>query len=611
MPECRIDHHEEDGSRSATAALVVSGALTLSTVVALVWLSGRGLDLTDEGYYLLWLSEPGRYAASTSQFGFVYHPLHVLLGGDVALLRTVNVLLVLALAWVLAHQVLTRLAGWRPEARWQALVCSAGLATTATGVFSLGLLTPSYNSLSLQGLLVAVTGVVLVVSGAAGDRATWVGWVLVGVGGWLTFLAKPTTALALAVLVAVVLVAAGTVHLRGLAVAALTAAGLLLLTAIAIDGSVAAFVRRLRDGTDLLAALDGGHGLGAALRWDAYEPSLAQAGVLVAVAAGTALATLAGVAQDVRTRVTCGLGAALVVGLAVWGTRGDADVFVVADPFSASLLLGLPLAALGLLLLLGGRPAVRRITRAQWAVAGLLLLLPHGFAFGTNNDYWRVAGQAAVFWVLLAVVLVAPLAGRPRFRWVLAPLLLGAQVLAVLVVLPAVVAPYRQPGPAWQLDAPATVRGSSLTLHTAVARHLGDTTAAVRAAGLEEGEPVLDLTGRSPGLLHAWGAHALGQPWLFGGYPGSAEHAAAALATVPCDELARAWVLTEPRGPRRLPASVLATFGATPRDFAVAASWTAPREVTRDAPQPQQLREPLRDPAAAEEACRRARDGSR
>lgn len=593
--------------RVVTAVLCVSAASTASVLVAFLWFGRYGLDYTDEGYYLNWMSDPGAYSASTTQFGFVYHPLYLVVGGHIPLLRAVNVLLVLGLAWLAADRILTNLVGWRPHRAWHVRVCSAGLATTGAGVFSLGLLTPSYNSLSMQALLVTLTGVVLAVTGADDDRSTWIGWVTIGAGGWLAFMAKPTTALSLAILVLVVVLGAGAGRIRGLVVAAASAAGLVLVSALAIDGSPGAFARRLQSGAEMLSALGGGHEFATALRWDPYEPSRLQVLVLLAVAGAVALAALAGALHRPWARRACGLGAAGAVGAILVATRGPAAVFLPSDPFSASLLLALPLAAAAMVLVLGGRPAVKRITRAQWAVAAFLGVLPFAFAFGSNGNYWRVAGQAGVFWVLIAAVLLAPLVDRRSFRWPILATVASAQVLAVLLVVPAMESPYRQPGPLWAFDTPVEAHGATVVLHPAAALHVRHTRAAVREAGLEEGQAVLDLTGRSPGMLHLWGAHSLVQPWSIGGYPGSEQHEALALARVPCDALARVWLLTEPAGPRHIAPDVLATFGAELDDFDVVASWDAPVEVTRDAVQRQQLRAPARDAAAAEAACLRSR----
>jgi hypothetical protein len=75
-----------------------------------LWYSYFGYDFTDEGYYLNWISNPWIYKASVSQFGFMYHPLYRLVGGDLALLRQCNIFITFGLAWILCLVLLRSIA---------------------------------------------------------------------------------------------------------------------------------------------------------------------------------------------------------------------------------------------------------------------------------------------------------------------------------------------------------------------------------------------------------------------------------------------------------------------------------------------------------------------
>ena len=57
------------------------------------------------------------------------------------------------------------------------------------------------------------------------------------------------------------------------------------------------------------------------------------------------------------------------------------------------------------------------------------------------------------------------------------------------------------------------------------------------------------------------GAKSIGRPWLIGGYKGSNNLAATALDRVSSDDLAHAWVLEEPKGPRTLSEGLLTRYG--------------------------------------------------
>lgn len=598
--------------RAVLAGLSAAGTALL--VGGMLWFSRFGLDLTDEGFYLNWISEPGLYPWSTTQFGFVYRPLHALLGGDIVGLRRVNVLLVFALAWLLCHQVLVRTIGWRPPHPWEAATHSAALACSSLVVFDLWLLTPSYNSLAAQGLLVTVTGAVLVSGRPPVTRASdTAGWLLLGLGGWLVFLAKPTTAAALAGLVLILLVVSGSLRRRGALLASGTAGGLLVLSALVIDGSLPGFLERLRKGADQLALLGGGHSLAGALRWDSYSPSTRQLVVLACLALVVVLATRITAAASRPRSAAYAVGAVILLILAATATRGSAAAIIYGDPFSKTLLLAVPLAALVLTVAGASRAgcaALTRLDRRQWTMVGALVVLPHLFAFGTNNNYWRSAGQVAVLWVLAGVVLLGARTTKSDLGVVLLPVGVTVQVLTLLLLVPGVQTPYRQPQPFYDNTVRLEVGRSSstLVLSAEVAAHLDRTRELLDDTGFEEGDPVLDLTGRSPGVLHAWGASSVVHPWSLGGYPGSVPHETAALANVPCATVAALRVLTEPDGPRSIPGEVLRSVGArVPDDFRVAASWEAPPAVTGDVPRTQVLLEPVRSADEATDACVRAR----
>jgi hypothetical protein len=75
------------------------------------------------------------------------------------------------------------------------------------------------------------------------------------------------------------------------------------------------------------------------------------------------------------------------------------------------------------------------------------------------------------------------------------------------------------------------------------------------------------------------GATPVGSAWLCGGYPGSAAMVGRMLDRVPLDELQRAWVLTEPEGPRPLPNSLLERYGLSlEEDYGLVSIISAPED---------------------------------
>ena len=169
--------------------IVRIGAVVVAALLGLVvlWIAlglalkvTRGLDLTDEGLYLLAADPPNSSAAWGFPFGWHTHPLYALVGYDIASFRTLGALiLVLAsgwLGWLLARTVRAEgPASAKAEGRLLPAV-TAALAGLASLLYYVSMLrTPSYNWLCLVGITLAAAGLMLGVRAARKDspQGTW------------------------------------------------------------------------------------------------------------------------------------------------------------------------------------------------------------------------------------------------------------------------------------------------------------------------------------------------------------------------------------------------------------------------------------------------------
>ena len=255
------------------------------------------------------------------------------------------------------------------------------------------------------------------------------------------------------------------------------------------------------------------------------------------------------------------MGMAMVTGLyslpIVWGQFHEILLGV--------MFFGLTLATFAL----GCRHLLKRGV-SKLALAVCFAIFPFVFAFGSNNDYLSVGSRAGIFWIASCILVLSAMS-LTRLSWrVLLPLSVGAQALAILVFLVAMEYPFRQPQSLRQNEAVVRVgrTGSELVLSHEVAKYIGEFDQLLKNGGFLQGDPMIDLTGRSPGVLFLVGARSIGWPWLSGGYKGSANLAFAALDRESCNELARMWVLTEPTGPRNIQSEILQRYGLDlKRDF--------------------------------------------
>ncbi|MBO9551998.1 hypothetical protein [Pseudomonas sp.] len=556
-------------------------ACAIGTFLLLSWLlkfSAYGVDFTDESFYLVWISTPFLYSGSTTQFGFVYHPLYQLLGGDITALRQANILITFTLAWGLCQTFLNSISPKQPGQRWPQVTMSAGLATAALLIFDTWLVTPSYNSLNLQALLITAIG--LLMADRPLHRASLAGWMLIGIGGWLAFMAKPSSALALALAVIVWLLALRRGSVRSLVLTGVSALLPLLASAWLIDGSVVAFAARIQRGIQLTQDLAGGHTLLDILRIDSVPLDIRLLSLLLATSFAIVIATGCQVANNMRwwylslplSLAFFVLTAAQVLGQHLW--------VVYLGPYQSIWVFAVVLAALLVCLATGRLRALASITPAQWVIAGLFMVTPHIYAFGTNGNYWDAGGSAAIFWLLAGLTLLAPLIRQQASWFPLLPATLATQAMVATLLQSGFEHPYRQPQP---LRLNTSIQslgadGAKLQLSEDYAQYFSNAIKVAQTAGLQPGTPMIDLSGQSPGILYALGAKNIGQAWLMGGYPGSLKRATDALSLVNCQTIAASWVLWEPNGPRSLPTETLLQQGARfPDDYRQVGTWrTAP-----------------------------------
>lgn len=588
--------------------LFFSAIVTLATLAWVLWYSHYGIDLTDESYYLVWMSDPFKYSVSVTQFGFVYHPLFKFFDGNIAAIRQANILITFGLSWVLVNGFLRVVFDIQSLESTSRLIISAAIATVAVAspVFSgLWLPTPSYNSLALQSLLIAATGLLL--ADKEYSRTSIAGWIFIGIGGWLAFMAKPTTAAALGVTAGVYLLLAKKLSIRFLAISLVTSVGLLVLSAITIDGSIFGFIDRVASGAELASVIGGGHTLAQSLRLDEFQ--LGDRAKLF-LNAGTVVIFFAAYFSQVEKKFLVQGSTMLSISFAVVSliiVFGLTHKTLGAGKFQGLLLWSVPFAAILAGIAIYRFEGLFTISIPQWALALVFVAFPHVYAFGSGANYWIAGTSAGIFWILAGLVLLRPVASNRALQALLLPLGLAVQLITVALVQTGLEAPYRQPQPLRANDYKLEIGkpGSTLMLSKGFGQYFAEAIYAAEQAGFRKGSPMIDLTGQSPGILYAMGASSIGQAWTIGGYPGSAALAIAMLKKISCEKLAAAWLLAEPEGPRKISPDILLSFGANlATDFQIVGTFkTAEGAGGYKEARVQQLLKPVRVVEDAMTAC--------
>jgi hypothetical protein len=577
--------------------LVLSPATTSILFGWVLYYSNYGLNPSDEGFWLNSMANPFAYLVRIPPnfYDFIYHWPYQWVGGDIAVLRMVNVTLTMALAWILSLLTVRRL--WM--VRWpHAAALSAGIASLSLVAFYWRALTPNYYTLNIQSALIVMIGLLL--ADRPGRMRQVLGIILVGVGGWFSFMARPATAAAIAIVVMLYVVALRRKLLLPMLGAALVALVLLIATSYFIGGGITGLVTLMVEGTRGITLLGGGHEMSHILRIDRLETNLLQ--LTIALLTATAL-LLSIFMSNYKLLTSLVLASVLIATLAIVLRGADLIHIKLTTLFLVPIFtcLGATFYRDGIVL--------RTRAPTSIALALIFLVLPHLLALSSRVNYWSVGSDACLFWMLSVVAFLSPLAQEGRSVATLMPLTVLAQLLTASVVNAHMLNPWRQMKDLRAYTAVTPLPGGGkLVLAQSFHDYLAAATAQARAAGLEVGTPVVDLS-NAPTLLYVLEARALGLPWLFGGYPGSNALAVEALGLQNCADLAKAWVLIAPEGPRHLDqASVMASFGAGLADYVAAAAFEVP---VIDGYYPsahgQFLLKPVRPAVLAEQSCREAR----
>jgi hypothetical protein len=217
--------------------------------------------------------------------------------------------------------------------------------------------------------------------------------------------------------------------------------------------------------------------------------------------------------------------------------------------------------------------------------------------------------------MLAGLALLVPTLSHRSFISAILPIALVGQLVTIILVHGGMNEPYRQTAPLIKNDHTASigVHRSELVLSKDFADYFARLKTLASQGGFKPGVAMVDMSGHSPGTLYALGAKVIGQPWNVGGYKGSNRLAAEVLMQVSCADIASAWILLEPDGPRKLSPLILLDSGIDlAQDYeSIGAIITPENARSYRGTQTQHLLKPRRPQHEAEIACNQKRAANR
>jgi len=189
---------------------------------------------------------------------------------------------------------------------------------------------------------------------------------------------------------------------------------------------------------------------------------------------------------------------------------------------------------------------LRRLrTDIRWMIPFLGLWI--AFNFGTNSFY-LIHGNRGSLLLLLAVYVPIIAYSAPLNRLFRSAITLSILVITLSIVWQGSQNGYRQGTPIWSMDYRVEIpeRDQTLMLSRAYSMYVESLQTLAYTNGFEPDTPVIDLTGRSPGIAYVLNGRAPVFPFLLGGYGESSNKANTFLLSQwDAEELRRAWVITE------------------------------------------------------------------
>jgi hypothetical protein len=555
--------------------LMMMSCLLISVFeLTLVMAAARhGIDLTDEGYALLWIKYPQIYKFTVTHFGIFYHFIFIFFGGSITAIRILNFVFTINLSimlfWLIFRNLI--LEGNIFE-KYFYFVLIFSLSLTSLAYTHFWLPTPNYNWLTLQGQLVCCIALVWSADEGSKSRCFKSG-LLAGLGGWMVFLAKPPNAIATGALVALTWLLSYQRSFRLIASSVFVFLALFLLTAVMLSGSVSEFVLHLIDSNEISRRLRLNSSWLLIWRQDALIWQPLERNMFFAIAFGCFAVSWV-VLQKAQLRAFAALFflTLCLIGISEWVIMSGSyekgllqEIWIFAPPLGNA-------AAIGLHLLRLPRMGITR--NAAFRALPALTLMPVTYAMASGNNLWLQSGSAGVFAVASTALLVSAVAPEDRRKSLLLWHALSSVAVTLVLTSIGTTHPYRQDQSLYY----QAERYDSLPL---VSKPMADYVGAIERA-MEAAQPgkeriLLDLTGLSPGLAIAVKARAPGEPWLLGGYPGSADFARASLYETSCADMASAFVMISPKGKRKLPDDTFGVFGIDiSKDYKQIASLLSP-----------------------------------
>ncbi len=542
-----------------------------SVLLFLMRLCFSGIEFTDEGKYLNDSRSPGAFRDQVTHYGFVYHLIFKVIDFNVPVFRIINVLTTFFLAYLVSFQSLRKLSNLSKINHISVSI--------SMGLFSLCFLsikwlpTPSYNSLTLQSLLVFWMSFEYYRK-TRNQKSQKLARLCLAATSILILLARPPSFLILTlILFSYLFFSVNSTYqflLEIIKHSLLLALGIFMVSFL-IYGYPLELLSGLLQGLQNSKLLAGdSYNAGRVLenlKFNFIEFFSVFFSLVVVIIQRLVLSFGK---SNLTKRIKNFSGAFYFMSIIFIGS------YFVMSTFSSLYLVLIPLSLAYMWVCLHQNS---EISFGTTNYTYLLLMFPIVGAVGSTNNLISQSTYFFFFIILFYFMVIVQRIKNTRNYFLLHSLSFGLIFLLAGALYNSVNYPYRQHSSlllnSYQMSNAPALRNLKVNFENALQYKV--MMREVRKSGFQEGDGVIDLTGQSPLILFLIGAKPIGESWLIGGYKGSNELAIKKLNQENCRIKNQSFLLIEEGGLRSLNVSyILSETELNKNEYVSVATWHTP-----------------------------------
>jgi hypothetical protein len=505
-----------------------------------------GFDFSDEGYHILTIQRPREDPALHVLTGFLYHPLYLLLNGNIYLLRAINYAIFLFINVNLCRLFIIKISpnGAKNISKIQLFALSFLLSFASLNQFIIYLSTPYYNILNFMAIAIVATGVLLIHDNDIENNRI-IGWIISSVGVYLSFMAKPQTSIILILFVIIWSIISSKFSLKGLISAAIVSFMLLLITSFWIDGSPIAFIERFLEAIKR-ERLSGQHEL--------FKPfifsitSILNVLTIRLIFTALIICIYALIIDKIRDKYANRLSFYLI-----FAAIPGYFIYLIIYPsykffsYYGTFLILAPTTGLIVTELLEKKYNSIVNNKHFGFLCILFCMFAVSYGLGSLNDISIMLALSSFFILLGILFLFAKFCPIESFQSRLTIIATFTFIISIAINHMSFAFPYRQRRPIWANNVKINIQEGSgeLILPEFTAKYIDDLHKVAKTINLIPDTPMIDLSGRVPGALYILNSYTPKNSWIIGGLNDRTKYVSYIFSTIPCEDITKTWLLID------------------------------------------------------------------